>query len=144
MWQYFIYFLIGGTVVASVAYVGSHSNGMLAAFVASLPVLFLASILLMYRNGGVSASIAYVKGSLLFLPMFPCYAALVIWLLPRVGLPEALVAGLPIYMVPILIKRMIRFRILKKGTSLTQIPEEAIKPLDYRVVSDETSQQTED
>ena len=132
-------------MVALVAYVGSHSNGMLAAFVASLPVLFLVSILLMYRNGGVSASIAYVKGTLLFLPMFPCYAALVIWLLPRLDLPEALVAGLPIYMVPIiLIRRVVNSKILKKRALLTEIREEAIKPLDYRVVSDETSQQTED
>jgi len=70
MLQYLIYFLAGGTVVALVAYVGSRGNAVLAALVASLPVLFLLNVLVMYRGGGVVASITYVKGALLFLPAF--------------------------------------------------------------------------
>lgn len=73
MWQYFVYFLVGGTVVTMVAYIGSRFNGFLAALVASLPILFLLNVLLMYRNGGVTTSLDYVRGSLLFVPAFVCY-----------------------------------------------------------------------
>jgi len=113
MWHYLFYFLIGGTVVTVVAYIGSRGNGMLAAFVASLPMLFLLNVLLMYRNGGVDASITYTKGALLFLPAFACYAALTIWLLPHLGMPKALVPGLPIYAVPIIMITKIRPKMLK-------------------------------
>jgi hypothetical protein len=124
MLQYFIYFLIGGTVVALVAYVGSHSDGMLAAFVASLPVLFLLNVLLMYQNGGVTASIIYAKGALLFLPAFACYAALTVWLLPRLGMPEALFPGLPIYVLALGIRKMVRHKALKvNGMSLGNAKE---------------------
>jgi len=96
-----------------VAYIGSRGNGMLAAFVASLPMLFLLNVLLMYRNGGVDASITYTKGALLFLPAFACYAALTIWLLPHLGMPKALVPGLLIYTVPIIMIKKIRPKMLK-------------------------------
>jgi len=46
MWQYLVYFVIGGTVVATVAYIGTHHGGLVAAFVASLPVFFLVSLTL--------------------------------------------------------------------------------------------------
>ena len=108
MLQYFIYFLIGGTVVTVVAYIGSRSNGFLAALVASLPILFLLNVLLMYRNGGVTTSLDYVRGSLLFAPAFVCYATLTVWLLPRLGMPEALLPGLPIYLLPMMIRKVVR------------------------------------
>jgi uncharacterized membrane protein (GlpM family) len=108
MLQYFIYFLIGGTVVTVVAYIGSRSNGFLAALVASLPILFLLNVLLMYRNGGVTTSLDYVRGSLLFVPAFVCYATLTVWLLPRLGMPEALLPGLPIYLLPMMIRKVVR------------------------------------
>lgn len=118
MWHYLFYFLIGGTVVTVVAYIGGRGNGILAAFVASLPVLFLLNVLLMYRNGGVAASITYTKGSLLFLPAFASYAFLTIWLLPHLGMPKALLLGLPIYAVPIIVMKKIRPKTLKgKGKS---------------------------
>ena len=105
------------------AYVGSKSGGMLAAFVASLPMLFLLNVLLMYRNGGLAASITYTKGALLFLPAFACYAAVTIWLLPHLGMPKALVPGLPIYTVPIIMMKKIRPKMLKAKTKSKQLPE---------------------
>ena len=110
-------------MVTVVAYIGSRGNGMLAAFVASLPMLFLLNVLLMYRNGGVAASITYTKGALLFLPAFACYAALTIWLLPHLGMPKALVPGLPIYTVPIIMMKKIRPKMLKAKTKSKQPPE---------------------
>ena len=124
MWHYLFYFLIGGTVVTVVAYIGGRGNGILAAFVASWPVLFFLNVLLMYRNGGVAASITYTKGSLLFLPAFACYAALTIWLLPHLGMPKTLALGLPIYAVPIIVmKKIISPKMLKAETKSKQLPE---------------------
>ena len=108
MLQYVIYFLVGGTVVALVAYIGSRGNFILASFVASLPILFLLNVLLMYRIGGVVASITFVKGCLLFLPAFVFYAALTIWLLPHLGMPRALLPGLPVYLLPVVIRKVVR------------------------------------
>ena len=127
MVQYFIYFLIGGTVVALVAYVGSRGNGILAACVASLPILFLLNVLLMYRNEGVATSLEYVKGSLLFLPAFACYATLTIWLLPRLGMPEALLPGLPIYLLPMMIRKVVRSKVSRPKALFTETPEEVSK-----------------
>ena len=127
MVQYFIYFLTGGTVVALVAYVGSRGNGILAACVASLPILFLLNVLLMYRNEGVATSLEYVKGSLLFLPAFACYATLTIWLLPRLGMPEALLPGLPIYLLPMMIRKVVRSKVSRPKALFTETPEEVSK-----------------
>jgi membrane protein implicated in regulation of membrane protease activity len=74
----------------------------------------------MYRNGGLAASITYAKGALLFLPAFACYALLTIWLLPHLGMPKALVLGLPIYTVPIIMMKKIRPKILKAKASSKQ------------------------
>ena len=64
MWQYLLYFLIGGVLVATIAYVGSQHGGRLAAVVGSVPVIFLMSLVLMYRSGGVGASVEHVRGTL--------------------------------------------------------------------------------
>jgi uncharacterized membrane protein (GlpM family) len=113
MLQYLIYFLVGGTVVALVAYIANRGDSILAALVASLPILFLINVLLTYRNGGVDASIIYAKGSLLFLPAFICYAALTIWLLPYLGMPKSLLPGLPVYLLPMMIRRVVRHKASK-------------------------------
>ena len=122
MLQYFIYFLIGGTVVTVVAYIGSRSNGFLAALVASLPILFLLNVLLIYRNGGVTTSLDYVRGSLLFVPAFVCYATLTVWLLPRLGMPEALLPGLPIYLLPMMIRKVVRSKFQRQKPYLPKLP----------------------
>jgi len=120
--HYLLYFLVGGTVVTVVAYIGSRGNGTLAAFVASLPVLFLLNVIAMYRNGGVGAGITYAKGALLFLPAFACYALLTIWLMPHLGIPKALLPGLPIYAIPIIVtKRIIRPKMLKAESESKQL-----------------------
>lgn len=116
MWQYFLYFLFGGAVVTLVAYIGRHSNGMLAAFVASIPVIYITNVFVMYQQGGVTASITYTKGSLVFLPVFLLYAGTIIWLLPRLGLPVALLPGLPLYLLPLFLRRLIKVKI--SGTDI--------------------------
>ena len=113
MVQYLVYFLSGGTMVAFVAYIGSRSNGMLAAFVASLPILFLLNVLLMYHNGGVGASVEYSKGALLFLPAYAVYVVITMLLLPHLGLPTALFPAVPAYAVPLTLRRIRRHNFSK-------------------------------
>lgn len=114
-------------MVTVVAYIGSRSNGFLAALVASLPILFLLNVLLMYRNGGVSTSLDYVRSSLLFLPAFVGYATLTIWLLPRLGIPEALLPGLPIYLLPVMIRKVVHSKVSRPKALFTETPEEVSK-----------------
>ncbi len=97
MWPYVLYFLIGGTVVSLVAYIGAHGNGMVAALVASIPVLFITNMVLLYNNGGLSAGLIYAKAALMYTPLFVGCVLLTIVLLPRLAMPLPLVAGVSIY-----------------------------------------------
>jgi hypothetical protein len=63
MRHYILYFLMVGATVALASYVGSRS-GILWAFVATLPIMFLWSAYVMRRAGGPKASLAYVKRAL--------------------------------------------------------------------------------
>ena len=108
MWPYVLYFLIGGTVVSAVAYVGTHVDGKTAAFVAGLPVLFIINMLLLYQNGGINAGLSYARGALLYVPVFVACVGLTMFLLPRIQMPLALVAGLSLYALPILGRGMSR------------------------------------
>ncbi|MBA7482287.1 hypothetical protein ES707_17773 [subsurface metagenome] len=118
MLQYLLYFVIGGAVVASVAYLGSRGNTFLAAFVANLPVLFLLNVFLMYRVSGVDGSLTYAKCVILLLPIFACYAALTVWLLPHLGMTKALLPGLPLYLMPIVVRKIVNHRASKKLLNL--------------------------
>jgi len=102
MWPYILYFLIGGTLVSAVAYVGNHADGRTAALVAGLPVLFIINMLLLYQHGGVSAGLSYARGALMYVPVFVGCVLVTMWLLPHVQMPVALAAGLSIYLVPVM------------------------------------------
>ena len=125
MLQYLIYFLIGGTVVAAVAYLGSRGDSALAALVASLPVLFLLNVFVMYRVGGMNGSLTYAKSVVLMLPIFVFYAALTTWLLPRLGMPKALMLGLPVYLIPVVAIRMRRHK-TSKAKAIPSSPSEEV------------------
>ena len=107
MWSYALYFVVGGTVVTAVAYVGKHGDGMTAAFIASLPVLFIINVLLLYQHGGVSAGMAYARGALMYLPMFVGCVLLTMVLLPRIGLPLAMLAGVSVYALPAAVRPLV-------------------------------------
>jgi hypothetical protein len=107
MWPYVLYFFVGGTLVTAVAYIGKHGDGMSAAFVASLPVLFIINVLLLYQNGGVSAGLSYARGALMYLPMFVGCVLLTMVLLPRVSLPLAMLAGISVYALPAAVRPLV-------------------------------------
>ena len=97
MWPYVLYFLIGGTVVSLVAYIGAHGNGVIAALVASIPVLFITNMILLYNNGGLNAGLVYAKAALMYTPLFVGCVLVTIVLLPRLAMPLPLLAGVSIY-----------------------------------------------
>ena len=115
MLQYMLYFLIGGAVVTTVAYLGSRGNAFLASILASLPILFLLNVFLIYKAGGVDGSLNYAKGVIVMLPVFACYVALTVWLLPHWGMPRALLPGLPLYLMPVIAQRIRRRRYARIG-----------------------------
>jgi hypothetical protein len=97
MWQYVMYFILGGSLVALVAYLSGRGNPVLTTLVANIPVLFILNIFLMYRAGGVTGSMTYAKGALLLLPVFVLFIVVTMLLLPRLGLPLALLSGVTAY-----------------------------------------------
>jgi len=101
-----MYFIVGGGIVALVAYLASRGNPFLATLVANIPVLFLLNIFLFYRTGGVSGSIGYTKAVLLLLPVFVSFVVLTTWLLPKLGMPRALLPGMLLYLVPVIISQV--------------------------------------
>lgn len=100
MWQYILCFIFGGSIVALVAYLSSRGNPLLATLVANIPVLFLIDIFLVYRAGGLSGSLIFAKGVLFLLPVFMLFVITTILLLPRLGMPMALLPSMLVYLVP--------------------------------------------
>ena len=99
MWQYIIYFFIGGGVVTLVVYIASRGNLFLATLVGNIPILFLLNVFLVYRESGVSGSLVYAKGVLLMLPIFILFIAITMLLIPHLGMPKAILSSLPIYLI---------------------------------------------
>jgi hypothetical protein len=97
MWQYILYFILGGSLVALVAFLSGRGNPILTTLVANLPVLFILNIFLTYRAGGVDGSMIYAKGALLLLPVFVLFVGITMMLLPRLGLPLALLSSASAY-----------------------------------------------
>ena len=119
MWPYALYFVVGGTLVTAVAYVGKHGDGMSAAFIASLPVLFVINVFLLYQHGGVSAGMSYARGALMYLPMFVGCVVLTMVLLPRIGLALAMLSGLSIYALPAVVRPLVLRRRLARRRALS-------------------------
>jgi uncharacterized membrane protein (GlpM family) len=114
MLQCVIYFVAGGTLAALVAYLAGRGNPFLTAVVGSIPIMFLLNVYLVYRAGGLSSSLAYSKGVLLLLPAFILFVIVTMWLLPRLGMPKALLPGIIVYPVLALISQA-KKRGLPKG-----------------------------
>lgn len=93
------YFLLGGTVVTLVTYLGGQGKGLLAAFIAAFPAMTLLTFILIHSQSGVSATISYAKGLLIITPAWLLYVACVLILLPRWGMARALGSGILIYIL---------------------------------------------
>ncbi len=110
MGPYLVYFIIGGTVVSAVAYIGKNGDGMAAGFVAGLPILFVINLFLLYQHGGMSAGLSFTRGALVYAPFFTIFVLLTLILLPRVGMPWAVLGGISMYSVPAIVRPYVAWR----------------------------------
>jgi len=106
MLQYLLYFVVGGGLVALVAFLAQRGNGTLTILVANIPVMFLLNMLLMYKSGGVDGSLMYARAALLYLPFYIVFVFVTMYLLPRLGMPLALVPGALVFLIPVWIRRI--------------------------------------
>ena len=97
--KYFIYVLIGGSLVSGVTYFASHARGLTAAFLANLPVLTLITFLTIYYQSGQPAVMDYAKGLLVMLFPWFAYITSLMLLSPRIGVIPSLGVGLTAYLV---------------------------------------------
>ena len=96
--KYIIYFLLGGTVISVVTYFASNAKGLLAAFIANMPVITVITFLTIYHEVGQKAVIPYAKGLVIMtLPWF-AYIFSIIFLTSRLGFFPSLLTGLALYM----------------------------------------------
>ncbi len=69
--KYITFFVIGGSIVTLVTYLADHSKGIVAAFIANLPLITLTIFLTIYMSSGPHSVIDYAKGLVLMsIPWF--------------------------------------------------------------------------
>src|SRR3989337_1220197 len=85
---FILHFILGGTIVSVVTFLGSQGKGMLAAFVATFPTMTALTFALIYS-----------KGLLFMTPPWIIYVLCLIFLLPRWGFVKSLLVGVLTYMI---------------------------------------------
>jgi len=90
---FILHFILGGTIVSVVTFIGSQGKGMLAAFVATFPTMTALTFALVYSKAGQVATVNYAKGLLLMTPPWIIYVLCLIFLLPKWGFVKSLIAG---------------------------------------------------
>ena len=91
------YFVIGGLIVSTVTYFGSHGKSELAAFIAFLPSISVITLCTIYFASGTGAAVSYAKSMMILLPAWVLYVIGVIFLLPRLGLAGSLLVSVAVY-----------------------------------------------
>jgi hypothetical protein len=103
-----LYFIIGGTIVATVTYFGSLGRSQVAAFIAFLPSTSLITLCTIYMASGTPSAVSYAKSMLILLPPWVVYVGAVIWLLPRLGLMPTIGISVGAYLIlALLIMRLV-------------------------------------
>jgi len=92
-----LYFVLGGTIVTLITYFGSQGKGLLAAFVALFPSITIVTLITIYFNGGVGATVSYFKGLLFLIPAWILYVVAMIFILPRWGIVPSVLIGVFLY-----------------------------------------------
>jgi len=105
MLQCLLSFFVGGGLLAFVTFVAQKGNATLTVMVANIPVMFLLNVLSTYRVGGVDGSLNFAKGALMYLPFYIIFVLITMWLIPRLGLPVALLPGIPVFVLPVIIRQ---------------------------------------
>ncbi len=97
--KYFFYFLTGGIVVSVVTFFASHAKGLLAAFLANLPVVTMITFLTIYFESGQKAVVSYAEGLIIMLFPWLAYIFSVVFLTRKTGFLPALIIGISLYLV---------------------------------------------
>ena len=97
--KYFLYFLIGGIVVSVVTYFASHARGLLAAFLANLPVITMITFLTIYFESGEKEVVSYAEGLIIMLFPWLAYIFSIVFLTKKTGLISSLITGISLYLV---------------------------------------------
>lgn len=95
--KYILYFLTGGTVVSVVTYYASEAKGLLAAFIANLPVTTLITFLTIYLDSGQTAVVPYAQGLVIMLLPWLAYILSIIFFTKKIGLIPSLIIGITLY-----------------------------------------------
>ncbi len=96
--KYILYFLAGGVIVSVVTYFASQAKGLLAAFIANLPVITLVTFLTIYFESGQAAVVSYAQGLVIMLFPWLAYIFSIIFLTKKVGFIPSLIIGVFLYL----------------------------------------------
>jgi hypothetical protein len=96
--KYILYFLAGGTIVSIVTYFASQAKGLLAAFIANLPVITLITFLTIYFESGQTAVVSYAQGLVIMLFPWLAYIFSIIFLTKKTGFIPSLIIGVSLYL----------------------------------------------
>jgi uncharacterized membrane protein (GlpM family) len=97
--KYFFYFLAGGVIVSIVTFFASHAKGLMAAFLANLPVVTMITFLTIYFESGQKAVVSYAEGLIIMLFPWLAYIFAVVFLTRRIGFLLSLIIGISLYLV---------------------------------------------
>jgi len=94
MFEYLLYFLVGGSVVALAILLAERGHPFLGGILMVLPNLSLVSFYFINKVAGSNAVIISVKSSLLAtIFIWPVYMLSLIFLIPKFGVNKSLVIG---------------------------------------------------
>jgi hypothetical protein len=85
-------------MVTVVTYFASHSKGLVAAFLANLPIVTLITFITIYAESGQRAVVLYAQGLVIMLFPWLAYIFSVIFLTQRMGFFPSLMVGLSLYL----------------------------------------------
>jgi len=105
--KYAAYFLIGGSVITVVTYLGGSGRSLLSAFIATFPVVTLASAIFIHREAGTALTADFVRGLLLFAPAWLAYLATLLVCLPRMSFIGAVASSIGVFLAGVAATRMI-------------------------------------
>jgi len=97
--EYLFYFLIGGVIVSAVTYFASHAKGLLAAFIATFPLITAITLLTIYFKAGHEAAISYARGLIIMICPWIVYIVAIIYLTHRLGFIPSLIIGIVLYLI---------------------------------------------
>lgn len=97
--KYILYFLLGGLIVSSVTYLASHAKGLIAAFIANMPLITMITFLTIYFESGKESVISYASSLIIMLLPWLFYVFTIIFFTKRFGFLPSLTLGFSLYFI---------------------------------------------